>query len=268
MTMEDFVTSANVLIRRGRRAAVVALLAAAGVMAGAQPASADLIDPPGSCRAVATWTDGDFSVDSSAANPDSVIEIPRSDHVAWTAKRADLSGDAERQVSGSVTLALPMPLGTVTIDDWSGPSTKATNSGTWDYDLPALVPAGVVVQVRGSHHENGALFCAGTARLRIAGGPLGSPLTWASLAVTALLAVALLLTGRASSPGVGRLILGAVLGLLLGWLLGLTLVLFGISTLGGPLPLVIAVLGLVGGPVWVRLSPLRRTGALTGAGSR
>ena len=49
---------------------------------------------------------------------------------------------------------------------------------------------------------------------------------------------------------------GAVLGLLLGWLLGITVVLFGMSTLGGPVPLVLAVLGMAGGAAWARLSPL------------
>jgi hypothetical protein len=235
-------------------------LVAAGLMVGAQPAAAELVDPPGSCLVTATWAGSGISVDSAAANPDSVIEIPRSDTVAWTTQLVGPQGGTERQIAGSLTLALPAPLGTVTIDDWSGSSNTVTNSGTRAYDLPALVPAGVVFTVRGEHHEDGTVFCAGSASLRIAGGPFDSPLTWASLVLTAILGVALLLAGRSPAPGVGRMVLGGLLGLLLGWLLGLTLVLFGVSTLDGPLPLILAVLGLVGGPVWVRLSPLRRTG--------
>ena len=44
--------------RRRGAGAVVALLAAASPLAGAQPASADLVDPPGTCQVVATWTSG------------------------------------------------------------------------------------------------------------------------------------------------------------------------------------------------------------------
>jgi hypothetical protein len=258
--MEALVTPYRLSTRRGVRIAAVPLVAAAGLMFGAQPATADLVDPPGSCLAVATWTGAGVSVDSSTANPDTVVEIPRSDSVEWSTHLVGPQDGTERQISGSLTLALPVPLGAVTIDDWSGSSTTVADSGTRAYDLPALVPAGVVFKLQGEHHENGTLFCSGSASLRIAGGPFDSPLTWISLVMTALLGVGLLVAGRSPSPGVGRMILGALLGLLLGWLLGLTLVLFGVSTLDGPLPLILAILGLAGGPVWVRLSPFRRTG--------
>lgn len=235
------------------------MVAAASPLVAAHPASAELVDPPGSCQVVAMWTNGGFSVDSTTANPDTVIEVPRSDSVAWTTLLVGPQAGTERQIAGSLRLALPFPLGSVSIDDWSGPSTTVSDAGTRDYDLPGLVPAGVVFQVRGEHHENGALFCTGSAWMRIAGGPFDSPLTWVSLALTALLGAALLLAGRSGPPGVGRMVLGGVLGALLGWLLGLTLVLFGVSTLGGPLPMVLGLVGLAGGPVWVRLSPLRRS---------
>ena len=160
---------ARVSARPGVGVLVTAVLVGAVPLVGAQPASADLVDPPGSCQVVAGWAGGGFSVDSTTADPDAVIEVPRSDSVAWTTLLAGPPAGTERQIAGSLRLALPFPLGSVSIDEWSGPSTTVTDSGTRDYDLPAVVPAGVVFQVRGEHYENGALFCTGSALMRIAG---------------------------------------------------------------------------------------------------
>jgi hypothetical protein len=232
--------------------------AAAAVLVWASPASAELVDPPGTCVGAGTWRDGGFTVESSTADPAAVIEVPRSDEVSWTGALVGREPGAERQIAGSVSLALPVPLGSLTIDDWSGPGTNVASSGVQRYDLPAVVPAGVVFTLRAEHHENGALFCSGSAQLRIAGSPFGSPLTWVSIGLALLFGALLAIAGLGTSPGTGRLIGGALLGLLFGWFAGLSLVLVGVSTLDSVLPLVLAVVGLAGGGAWGRLSLLRR----------
>jgi hypothetical protein len=78
---------------------------------------------------------------------------------------------------------LPAPLGALTVNDWSGPATNVSSSGTREYDLPALVPAGSGVPAARDHHEDGAVFCTASARLRIAGGPFDTPLIWVGLAL-------------------------------------------------------------------------------------
>jgi len=240
-------------------AAPIVVLSAAGVMPLASPAPAGLVEPAGSCVVRASWTNGGFTVDSATADPNAVIVIPRADSVAWTAKLARPLLGTQRQISGSLAVDLPAPLGTLVIDQWSGPSSKVTNSGVRTYDLPSLVPAGVVFKLRGDLHENGTMFCTGTASLRIAGGPLRSPLAWISLGLTALFGVLLLLAGRFAAPRAGHLILGAGLGLPFGALLGVMIVMLGVSTLDGPLPATFAVVGAAGGAAWSRSSPLRRT---------
>jgi hypothetical protein len=48
-------------------------------------------------------------------------------------------------VSGRVALALPPPFGSLTLADWGGPATEVERDGSYDYDLPSIVPAGVVL---------------------------------------------------------------------------------------------------------------------------
>lgn len=248
-----------------RRVAAVTVFAAVGVAAWPAPAAADLVDPPGSCAGTGTWHDGGFTVESSTADRSTVIEIPRADRVSWSGEVAGLDPGTERTIAGSVALHLPVPLGSFTVNDWAGQATTVATSGTETYDLPSFVPAGVVFQLQVEHYEDGALYCSGAARLRIAGGPFDSPLIWVVLAATVLFGVLLALTGLAPSPGKGQLVVGALRGLPFGWFIGLTAVMFGAVPLDSVLPLVDAVLCAGGGAVWARLSPLGRLRAAAAA---
>ena len=96
---------------------------------------------------------------------------------------------------------------------------------------------------------------------------MSSPLTWVVIGLSVLLGALLVVLGLGRSPGTGRLVGGAVLGLFFGWFAGLSLVFLGISPLDSPLPVVLAVVGLVGGAVWGRLSPLGRLRKARGAGA-
>lgn len=248
---------------RGRRtllrAGAFVVLVGVGLTLWSSPAAADLVDPPGACAATAAFGSGGFTVDSAVADRDQVIEVPRADQVAWSGRVVGPEAGTERPVAGSVSLALPAPLGSLVIGDWSGTASTVENAGIQDYDVPAVVPAGVVFRLHAEHHESGALYCTATAQLRIAGSPWSSPATWVVLGLTLGLAAALVVVGLTGSPGTGRLVGGGVLGLFTGLLLGLTLVLTGTVPLHSAVPLIAALLGLFAGAAWGRWSPLRRS---------
>jgi hypothetical protein len=231
-------------------------LALAGglLLAAAPPAAADLAEPAGACVATGTWQAGGFTVVSTDADPADVIEIPRADQVTWTGQVIGPDPGPERPIAGRISLQLPPPLGGVTVDDWSGTGTNVDSTGTESYDLPGLVPAGLVFTLHAEHRENGQLFCSGSAQLRIAGGAFDSPLVWVGLAGTALSAGLLALAGR-SAPAtggrrVGRALASGLLGVLLGLFGALTLLVLGVVPLASPLVLLVVLAGAVAGAAW------------------
>jgi hypothetical protein len=238
----------------GLAAAVV--LAAGVLLVPASPAAAELVDPPGSCVGTGAWQDAGFSVDSSVANPADIIEIPRADAVSWTGQVNGPQEGDPRPIAGSISLKLPPPLGFVTFRSWEGTGITVTSAGTETYDLSEQVPAGVVFQLRGEHQEGGAVFCSGSAQLRIAGGPFDTIWVWIALAGTVLMGLLLLLTGRGSGFHFGRAILGALLGLLFGVFVGSTVLLFGLVSLASPVLTIIMLLGLILGAAWASWAPL------------
>jgi hypothetical protein len=263
MTRASIIAGAAGGRRAVARAAAVATLAAVGIAWSPIPAAADLVEPAGACAGSAAFQSGGLRVDSATANPSEVFDVPRTDQVTWTGQVLGREPGVEREAAGSISLALPPPLGSLPIRDWSGTTTAAESSGIQDYDLPAFVPAGVVFRLHAEHYEGGELFCTATARFRIDGSPWSSPAIWVLLVLALGSAALLVVAGLAASPSTGRLAGAGVLGLLAGAFLGASLVLAGILPLESPVPLVAAIMGLVGGAAWVRWSPLRRTAAAT-----
>jgi len=154
----------------------------AGVMLGSltligssQPVAADL---SGACEGSAVWQDSGLAVDATDSG---VVTIPRKDVVDWQGSVSSPPGD----YSGSIWLELPPPFGKVEIDSWGGSSSNTANSGTKDYDIPKLVPAGVEFKVAGEHVDANGV-CEGSVRLEIEGGAFDSPIVWGALALTAL----------------------------------------------------------------------------------
>jgi hypothetical protein len=229
-------------------------LATAYLLAAAPPATAELAEPPGACVGSGSWRDGGFTVVSSDADPDTVIEIPRADQVDWTGQAIGPTAGTERPIAGAISLSLPPPLGRVTVNEWDGTSVNVEASGTESYDLPALVPAGVVFTLHAEHREGGRVFCTGGAQLRIAGGAFDSPLIWAGLGGTALFAGLLVLAGRntpsAGAAHLGRALTGGLLGALSGWFLAITLLLLGVVPLASPLLTLAPLAGAAGGAGW------------------
>jgi len=239
------------------RLAAVAIVVVAATLGWAGPAAAEIVTPAGACVATAAWKADGVNRTSAQLSPEAVIEIQRADSVAWSGSVVGPTAGRSREVAGRVALRLPVPFGTVDIADWGGPATDVKRSGTYAYDLPKLVPAGVRLDLAASHDESGRRHCTAGVGLVIRGGPFDSPLIWAALVGLIAFASGLLLLGRGTRPaGAGRIVGGALLGLPFGLFLGLTLVLFGLLPLASPLVTALLAVGLIGGALWTFWSPL------------
>ncbi len=159
------------------------------LLGSVSPAHADI---PGTddCQASGTWLDDGLVV--FAETDGGVYTIPDSDTVAWEGSVAAPPGE----YSGEIWLEMPPPFAGWSIDSWGGDSDNTGNDGTYEYDFPSWVPAGVEFDVKGEHFdENGG--CSGTIAFELDGGPFDSPATFVALAVTLLFAI---LTGLALKP--------------------------------------------------------------------
>lgn len=242
--------------RLGRWVAGGALGVAVALMP-ATPAQADLIFPPGACVGTAAWQDGGPNIVSTQRNPDDVIEIPRKATVNWSGRVVGPKAGTERSIDGEVFIDLPPLLGGITLGRWDGQASNVDKSGAYDYDLPSIIPAGVVFTVVGEHAENGKLHCDGEADVMIKGGPFDSPVVWVALVGLLLTGVLTGLAGRSDDGGgIARMILGALLGLLFAVFGSLTLILFGVLPLASPVVTVLLALGLVLGGLWGKWAPL------------
>jgi hypothetical protein len=243
-----------------RQSAFAALILLAAVP-GVAPARSDVVAPPGSCVATATWAATGVTKTSTALTSDDVIEIPRASVVSWKGGVTGVAPGASRHVAGHVALRLPPPLGSIDLADWGGSATATENTGTYRYDLPTLVPSGVVLDLEATHDENGRRHCAARVGVVIPGGPFDSPLIWAALGGVALFGALLVFSGVSRTPpGPGRITVAALLGVPFGLFLGLSGVLFGLFALASPVVTLMLPLGAAAGGLWARWSPLGRAG--------
>lgn len=172
------------------RHSCTARVLARGLLAGAALAVvmggstvADLDDDGTGCEGTASFetgteADGPFTIVASDVGDETIV-VPRSDTVTWTGSVDRAPGDYD----GWIAIDLPAPLGTVTIDTWSGDSEQTSNSGVEEYDLPWLVPSGVEVTVRGEHADDNGT-CAATVTVEIEGGPFDTPIAPISIGGT------------------------------------------------------------------------------------
>jgi hypothetical protein len=169
--------------RRARRLAVSFAASAiavgvvvAALVATAAPAGASLT---GACTAEGTVVSPGKPTRTYDPKVVDKVKVPREGDVRWKAATG-VRGD--RTANGEVRVKFPPPIGNVTVGEWGKNGRKvgrASNSGTYHYDLPKLI-AGIKVPVSGEHHEPG-INCAGAVVISVEGH---SPLAWVSLALT------------------------------------------------------------------------------------
>jgi hypothetical protein len=238
---------------------VVLAVVAAGVglvAAPAAPAGADVVTPPGACRGVGIWVDGDFRELTRQHETDDVIDIPIEDVVRWqgkvgTATRGDTTD--RRPVDGSVELELPLGQSRV-VNDWGGTSVEEVTSGRHKYSLP-FVFKGVKMKLSGHHDDGGERLCSGSVYVQVEGSALSNPLTWAGIVGLVLSILGLGWAGRGRHP-----IGGALAGLVFGGAIGGLLLMFAVIPLDSVLLLIAPIVGLVLGIVLGWTAPLGRSG--------
>lgn len=167
---------------RGRRL-LMGVFVSAGVMAMPAVAAAEIDE--GDCTGAVRFVngvDGPFTIDADQSRSD-VVVVPRSDTVEWSGSTPATSGD----YSGSVSVKLPFPFGSLEIDRWEGTIESNSNAGVDTYDLPSVIPGGVEFEVSATHSDT-AGTCSGGVRMKIEGGAFGSVATPIALVATAIFA--------------------------------------------------------------------------------
>ncbi len=159
----------------GRRLLPLALAGGAVLVAlSASPAAATVT---GGCAGAGTI--GANRHDAAALDPAKPITVPEEGDVAYEGSVPLPAGDTERAYSGSIALALP--IGSITVADWSGSSAKVADNGVHHYSIPAIVPRGITVRADGTHSHDGlAAPCTGAFSIALDGGPLDSPVPTAA----------------------------------------------------------------------------------------
>ncbi len=108
--------------------------------------------------------------------------------------------DEGREISGAVSVALPLGF-SVGIRDWSDDdATGTTANGDVTWDLPDATPRGVPMTVSGFHNESGSPYCDGSISVKLEGGLLDSATGLVTAAITVITGVLTALTGIPSRP--------------------------------------------------------------------
>lgn len=150
------------------------ILALSGVLVllialAAAPALATITPVAGNCTGNGNFSPGGFKDAASAS-----VTIPQKATVAWAGTVVKPPPDEPRAVSGFVQLELPMGQ-KVTLGEWPSTGVLVNNTGSYEYDLPAVI-AGFDMTFSGKHFEEGALWCEGTVTIQVEGNnPLGIP---------------------------------------------------------------------------------------------
>jgi hypothetical protein len=190
--------------RRGRAAALLVAglgLSATTLTCLAPPAGASM---EGGCTAVATFLlgvgAGSVTIDVGVASSSEPVEIAATDTVEW---RVTVPGSSTPEpMRGRLEIDLPWPLGTQTLESWSGTATQGEATGLYTYELTKAFPRGTAFTVTGNHSEPG-VTCIGEVALQVDGGPFDTWLIWVALGGLLVSAILLLAAGRSRWVQVG-----------------------------------------------------------------
>ena len=160
---------------------ILALLAA--------PAGADLSGP---CAASGVFEKSEVIVD---AETNEVIEVEAEDEVSYTATVTGAT--PPRKTSGEVKVDMPFPFPDYKAGDWSDDDAGDVEKvDTYSYDLPAIAPRGLDVEVSGFHQDAGLPKCAGSVTLHIKGGFFSSPAGPVAVVITVISAAGVVMAAR------------------------------------------------------------------------
>ncbi|MDJ0498812.1 MAG: hypothetical protein QNJ89_13345 [Acidimicrobiia bacterium] len=162
---------------RRTRAIVFVGFVLTALIVSAVPAGATVTGP---CDGSATWPDEKPPIEVVASDlaPGEVVIIPLEGNVTWTGAIDIPQPSESRDVSGNVKVKLPFPIGSVQVGNWASSGTLIANSGTYEYEFPAIL-SGFEVTVDAKHWEgnqtqSGPPTCAGQVTLALEGtNPIG-----------------------------------------------------------------------------------------------
>jgi hypothetical protein len=175
-------------ITKGLSVGSAVAIGAVVLLAG--PADAKLEGP---CEGHGTFESQQKTYDASTTE---TITVPQKDTVAYVGSiTAPTSGP--RSHSGHIDLKLPAPLPSLRIVSWGTKSTvKTADEGVHDYELPSIVPKGIILNLTGAHVDT-AGTCTGSVEIKIEGGPFDSPApTAVSIAGTVITGAGLAFAAR------------------------------------------------------------------------
>jgi hypothetical protein len=125
----------------------------------------------GPCQVMATIAENGTVIDPSASG--GVYTAPVSGSASYNGSIGVPA--EERAFNGKVWVKLPRPFPSVNIKTWEDDNGKrVSDSGTVTWDLPKVLPRGVIVTAEGFHQDTGAR-CSGAIKVKLAGGFLDSP---------------------------------------------------------------------------------------------
>jgi len=220
---------------------VLAALALIGAFP-ATPASAEVVE--GDCDGVVTIDD---EVVIDAAQPADVpVEVPRRGSF-------EFEGTIEREpdedpITQRGELRLLLPIGSHTLETWSGTTSTPEVVGRGTYEVPTFAPGGsgpLPLELVITADRQRCVILVGVT----VPGTTWDATTFTLLLVTVLLLAALLFSGRRDAKGKGRPLVGLLSGLLAGILAAATLFVGALialnSVLWWVLPVVLAALGVL-----------------------
>lgn len=152
---------------RTRKGTVVLLAGAAVLWIVALASPAFGVTESGQCTGTGAFSNG--TIVSSEQPIDVISVVPAEGSVEYGGSTGMPKPENAVPFNGSVDVALPF--GGITIVTWSGETELNEAAGTYEYEVPAMVPRGSgALQVTARHVQEGQT-CVATVQMAIEGSP-------------------------------------------------------------------------------------------------